>query len=321
MHDGISMHPEWYPGLSKTSTFEEFQAVVHKLRPASCALPCKCHTAQKGDACYTKIQEETDGNMDPKSRFQAQLKLHRAGIKDCEYPCKEVRPRGSPSLFCFSVVSRFNPVEMELIEAQRSLRASIFDCDESAVLSTEPASMGDDVTVLTFPEAAVGISNAGTAANAEIFMNAWEAIRKSGLWASYDWIVKTDPDAVLLPRRLRLHLALHHGEEGVYVQNCDRYGGPSLFGALEAFSHAAVRMFFDSGPECRNTLNWQEWGEDVFMALCLDHIGVSSVFDQKLIGDARCTWADCGDGTSSSYHPFKSVGDWTSCWERASNER
>jgi hypothetical protein len=321
MHDGMDMHPEWYSGLSKNSTFEEFQAAVHRLRPGSCAPPCRCHTAASGEACYREVEKETDGKMDPHSRYQAQLLLHRAGHGECGFPCKEVRPKGSPSLYCFSVVSRFNPEELHLIETQRSLKASIFDCDEFAVLSTSALDMGDDVSTLIFPDAAVGVSNAGTAANAEIFMNAWEAIRSDGRWADYDWVVKTDPDAVLMPKRLRRHLALHRGKEGVYLKNCDRYGGPSLFGALEAFSHAAVRMFFDSGPECRNTLNWQEWGEDVFMALCLDHIGVSSVFDQKLIGDARCTWADCGDGTSSSYHPFKSVGDWTSCWERASNER
>ncbi|CAK0811086.1 unnamed protein product, partial [Prorocentrum cordatum] len=174
MHDGMDMHPEWYSGLSKNSTFEEFQAAVHRLRPASCPPPCQCYTAVKGEPCYEEVEKETNGKMDPHSRYQAQLMLHRAGRGTCGYPCKEVRPKGSPSLYCFSVVSRFNPEEMRLLERQKSLGASIFDCDDLAVLSTVDVDLGDDVSTLIFPDAAVGVSNAGTAANAELFMNAWE---------------------------------------------------------------------------------------------------------------------------------------------------
>ncbi|CAK0838700.1 unnamed protein product [Prorocentrum cordatum] len=39
---GVGLHerPQWYTGLSKTSTFREFQAFLHKSRPGICEMPC-----------------------------------------------------------------------------------------------------------------------------------------------------------------------------------------------------------------------------------------------------------------------------------------
>jgi hypothetical protein len=316
---GLKLHPEWYPTLNKTSTFEEVQAVVHKLRPESCQLPCPCKTAQPGDDCYKRIKHTTGGRMDSPRVYKAQLELHRTSPSECDNPC-QVRSTDTPSLFCFSVVSQNNYQELELIRKQKEVSAGIFACDETAVLSNRIDFSGD-MKVLTFKDAAVGVSNANTAANAELFMNAWAAIFHDGAWASYQWVVKADPDAVLLPVRLRRHLSLHTGTKGVYMKNCDRYGGPTMFGSVEAISHAAIKKMLDSGSECRDFLEWKEWGEDVFTSLCMDHIGVSGVYDNKLVGDARCYWADCGDGVMAAYHPFKSVGEWMSCFEQANASR
>lgn len=38
--DGVYNHPEWYPGLSPTSSIADFQRVVHQAKPSICPAPC-----------------------------------------------------------------------------------------------------------------------------------------------------------------------------------------------------------------------------------------------------------------------------------------
>merc|ERR1719362_2288439 len=40
MQHGITLNPETYPGLTPTSSFEEFQAFLHNLDHGSCPMPC-----------------------------------------------------------------------------------------------------------------------------------------------------------------------------------------------------------------------------------------------------------------------------------------
>merc|ERR1712050_642576 len=40
MQHGITLHPEWYPGLTGNSTFEEFQAHLHTIDHGNCSEPC-----------------------------------------------------------------------------------------------------------------------------------------------------------------------------------------------------------------------------------------------------------------------------------------
>ncbi|CAE7715314.1 miaA, partial [Symbiodinium sp. KB8] len=40
MQHGIRAHPEWYPGLSKHSSFSDFQAQIHRATPDVCPTPC-----------------------------------------------------------------------------------------------------------------------------------------------------------------------------------------------------------------------------------------------------------------------------------------
>merc|ERR1719221_348044 len=114
-----------------------------------------------------------------------------------------------------------------------------------------------------------------------IFLQAWDALKADGrLWA-YEWTVKADPDAVLLPDRLRDHLRPITSHEGrcVYILNCNRYA-PSflLYGAVEVYSKKAVGAYFHGEEICKK-FHWQGWGEDYFMQTCLDRLGVGSVGD------------------------------------------
>jgi hypothetical protein len=47
MTDGIHGHPDWYKGLTNTSSLEEFQAKVHKTSPKKCPVPCPGKTKVK----------------------------------------------------------------------------------------------------------------------------------------------------------------------------------------------------------------------------------------------------------------------------------
>jgi len=64
-------------------------------------------------------------------------------------------------------------------------------------------------------------------------------------------------------------------------------------------------------------LEWHAWGEDLFMGQCLKLLGAGHDFDGTLIGDNVCKGADCSDGVSASYHPFKSVDSWFKCFNQA----
>jgi hypothetical protein len=55
MHQGIFAHPEWYPGLHVNSSFVDFQRALAAEHLGHCPMPCACHTAQEGEACYEHV--------------------------------------------------------------------------------------------------------------------------------------------------------------------------------------------------------------------------------------------------------------------------
>eukprot|EP00930_Biecheleria_cincta_P085796 TRINITY_DN7515_c0_g1_i2.p1 TRINITY_DN7515_c0_g1~~TRINITY_DN7515_c0_g1_i2.p1 ORF type:complete len:295 (-),score=53.82 TRINITY_DN7515_c0_g1_i2:50-934(-) len=48
-HDGIFAHPEWYPGLSRASSFEEFQATLNARGLSGCQVPCGMDAATQNN--------------------------------------------------------------------------------------------------------------------------------------------------------------------------------------------------------------------------------------------------------------------------------
>merc|ERR1719210_2639646 len=47
LEDGFDDHPDWYPGLTKGSTFEEFQEVLYTGGHWSCPPPCGIEPAAR----------------------------------------------------------------------------------------------------------------------------------------------------------------------------------------------------------------------------------------------------------------------------------
>eukprot|EP00419_Tripos_fusus_P032539 CAMPEP_0172787086 /NCGR_PEP_ID=MMETSP1074-20121228/206274_1 /TAXON_ID=2916 /ORGANISM="Ceratium fusus, Strain PA161109" /LENGTH=477 /DNA_ID=CAMNT_0013624107 /DNA_START=730 /DNA_END=2161 /DNA_ORIENTATION=- len=241
------------------------------------------------------------------------------------WTCRELGPRtlpttwGSPSLFCTHVM-RLHSYEVNIVKLQlqqdETFRGGIFACDQYAIYASDTPrgsflGMGPYGPVRTrwFRSAPVWISQDNTAANTLLFMNFWEAVRWDLQYKCCDWTIKADPDAVLLPDRMRG--ALSHRMGGAsFITTCDKgfSVGPMMFGATEAISTQGLERYFSNENACRS-MPWQPWGEDKWMGICLKALGVSPVFDGGFVGDNLCYGANCQNGHSSSYHPFKDPND------------
>jgi hypothetical protein len=105
--DGIVSHPEWYPGLSASSTDVQFQAHIYDKSPGKCPLPCTgnmpssatCQDAKEGDDCYKEIvwaktegigahPEWYPGLTTTSSDADFQALVHQNSPTKCPAPCK-----------------------------------------------------------------------------------------------------------------------------------------------------------------------------------------------------------------------------------------
>jgi len=100
IQSGVQANPEWYPGLTASSSFEEFQLILHVGGHHNCPAPCDCHTALPGENCHSAVtwamQKGIHTNPDwypgltASSSFeQFQVLLHLRGYHRCPAPCRE----------------------------------------------------------------------------------------------------------------------------------------------------------------------------------------------------------------------------------------
>jgi hypothetical protein len=100
MHEGLRLHPHWYPGLNQWSSVQEFQAILSERGNHYCPKPCPlaCHTATQGDECYASIQwakltgvhthaEWYPGLTASSSLEDFQEFMFREGHTSCSRPC------------------------------------------------------------------------------------------------------------------------------------------------------------------------------------------------------------------------------------------
>jgi len=232
--------------------------------------------------------------------------------------------KGYPSLYCISLYMP-STYEGGLMHAQLDLDGGIFACDGFEIVASDDVTLGTTkagklVKSLVIPKIDVGMSQDGTAGNAKLFMALWDKIIATKRFRSYDFTIKADPDAVLLPWRLRDKMRPHIGEN-IYVVNCNKFPSspnfPMMFGSVEIFSMQAMYAYAGGSWKCGQELPWGGWGEDYYMTHCFDYLGVGRINDFTVVGDNVCTGANCGDGGQGSYHPFKTVEDWKGCWNLA----
>mmetsp|Transcript_93474 Transcript_93474/g.264345 ORF Transcript_93474/g.264345 Transcript_93474/m.264345 type:complete len:1009 (-) Transcript_93474:88-3114(-) len=233
---------------------------------------------------------------------------------------------GSPSLFCYEVMQT-TTYEFGLVKEQIRRGVGVFTCDEYAVFSQDdPVSLGQGpngppIRTIWFKKAPVWTSQDNTAANTLLFMHIWEAVKKDGRWEKHHWTIKADPDAVVLPWRIRKHLSWATGPRN-YLVNCNKYPGnanfPMIYGAFEAFSRGSLQSYFEGGGDrCAKELPWKMWGEDFYMHHCMKHLGIAEYDDFQVLSDKRCMGANCGDGIAGAYHDFKDQNSWFQCWDQA----
>jgi len=239
---------------------------------------------------------------------------------------------GFPTLYCWQL-ARPDGYEPGLVKEQVKRGAGIFACDDFDVFSIHgdvplgrtPA--GRDVRTVHCVPHDVGRSKDNTAGNTEIFLNAWDAVKARDSWGSYGWTIKMDPDAVLVPNRLRVHIMSAGADgmkKGVFFRTCNVHPKnpdyPMMLGALEAISRKALDTFFRDGDQCQHWLPMADYGEDLFITKCLQRLDVSALDDYSLVGDDRCDRSlACWDHTFAAFHAFKNVVDWVKCWEDTFN--
>jgi len=243
------------------------------------------------------------------------------------------RSGAAPSLYCVAVMM---PGSYEQAIFAKALALSwkyhrdfgIFDCDFFTVFASRRVLIGrhrrrGPVHSVHFKQAAVGRSEDNTAANAQLFMNMWEEVRKRRHYLHHAWTVKLDPDAVFFPERLRGYLRPHTDGSPKFIKNCNLFPGaagwPALWGSVEALSKQALVRYFQQKANCMK-MPWWVWGEDKFLGNCLPSLGVGSVFEREMVGDGHCIGATC-DSYHAAYHKYKSTAAWFDCWHRASLQR
>jgi len=246
------------------------------------------------------------------------------------------KPPPGTSMFCFSgyvkdTGSTKKNNELELLQIQYEYHTGIFACDSQMLFSDIELTNFPGITTVKVdaPQIAKRKST-GTWINAPFFANGWAAIAKDGRWADYEWTIKIDPDCVFLPDRLKLKLSGQKvTEKGIYFTNCEhvKFG---FFGNLEVVSKAAFSNLLDGLDECRADpkVNNKTFGEDLFMQMCMDKMGVDNVEDFYVTTDDACdaiarvaktpgvkktvTVPNCKMGTPA-FHPLKKPSDYIDC--------
>ncbi|OLP93409.1 Copia protein [Symbiodinium microadriaticum] len=119
-----------------------------------------------------------------------------------------------------------------------------------------------------------------------------------------------DPDAILFADRMRGHLAANTGQD-VFFLNCNKYIPETMYGALEVFSKQALGVYKSEHGRCEKALPFAAWGEDRYMANCLEMLGVRTQADEtNFLHDERCWGVDCGNHKAVAFHSFKHVNTW-----------
>ena len=105
---------------------------------------------------------------------------------------------------------------------------------------------GIEVEAISIPKIKVGVSQDVTAGNAGLFVAVWDKVISGGRFRSYDWAIKVDLDAVIIPWRIRDNLRPRVGGK-VFVVNCNKFPDspnfPMMYGAVEVFSQAAMVQY------------------------------------------------------------------------------
>jgi len=102
----------------------------------------------------------------------------------------------------------------------------------------------------------------------------------------------------------------------VYIKGCNM--GFGFFGALEVISSKAIAEYAKFGRRCQLELDYEGWGEDMFMAKCFDLLGFEHIENFDMLADSYCgpPASPCTSG-AVAFHPFKRSVDFLKCLQEA----
>lgn len=261
-------------------------------------------------------------------------------IEDVEPPPPPTQaPVPRPTLYCLSIVY---PVgyEVGLMKNIFQKKAGIFECEESAVFSNFSFAIAPGLN--TYPIGGdMHVEHGGkwgTALNTDVFVQLWKVVASQNRAQLFDWTIKVDPDAVLLPERFRdlVSCGPECGIKGatlpvpkgaVFLNNC-KWG---MHGGVEAMSKQAMQLFLANIDNCENIrmagmdINQppglaekdHAFGEDQYLRRCLRQLGVNQVDEYPtLLSELRACGrpypADCG-GVRTAFHAMKTIQTWNYC--------
>jgi len=216
-------------------------------------------------------------------------------------------PQGQPvagnRLYCFMAILP-NSNEVTLMKLARNNKAHVFACDGSDIFHSWQSTKGAWDT------------GEATLTNTDVFINVWSQVAKKAEYLKYDWTVKADADAVIVPDRLKQHIAALRppAYRAIYLKNnaMDKgLGNNGFLGAVEVFSTSAVQIYFDNAEGCHKTMGINA-GEDGFFKGCMDALGVGFMVDAQMFNPDISPGA-CSMGARAAYHPLKDPTNWQCC--------
>lgn len=284
---------------------------VHESDPEFAQQPWTCYTVHRNGPATAPV----DSPAPPQEQVQDD-----APKGDGDAHAAVIWKGADPTLFCFQII-RSGTYELKVVRRQQELGASIFSCDASRVFADKAIDIGGGMTTLSVGDLSTGSGKETHFANTDIFSRAYDMLKEEGEIFKYDFNVKVDPDAVFLPSKLRQQIVRYVPKAGtnVYFQNCYFQDKPWMFGAIEVLSSGALQAYFGGRDnQCRSQLDYDNMGEDTFLAQCLDLLGVEAKQNYDLLADGYCNEApgDCRSG-QVAYHPFKDPGSWEACFQSA----
>lgn len=211
---------------------------------------------------------------------------HEAAKQLNKHQATPILQLATVTFYCFTALLAGSPEEKHLMKLASNNQAGIFACEGTDTFDTHEPKTG--------------------------FKDIWEEVLKRGRYLFYHWTLKVDVDAIMVPDRMRQHLASAPFGEPLYIKNTKLNSVPTMNGSVVTLSRTAVQMYFDNKAGCDLYVPVTE--EPEFLRRCLDSLGASYMVDALLLGPSR-GGLDCSDPRRAAYHPVKDLVSWQCCFD------
>ncbi|CAK0815146.1 unnamed protein product [Prorocentrum cordatum] len=222
------------------------------------------------------------------------------GPSDEDLPAVEDGKLAHPtSLFCFVVMmpgarasAGVQEDEGALVATMKETSSSVYSCDEQLVIE--------------------GWVSSGSEANIDAFIQYWGKVKEDGRYMLHDWVIKADADCVFMADRVKAHINQFKPPAGAAVYFRNTAFRFNFMGAFEMMSREGAQVFFENNWQCDAKIG-HTGGEDYWMKLCLDTLGLRHISDYALLYDKYAAQNDCVDSWAAAFHFYKTPEQVKSC--------